>query len=160
MSETIHTRAQQLFAQSLVEGLTDSDRAWLERHLRECAVCSADTASTSELLTALRNVPLNIPSDLAARTQMRVRLRVQQAAQDSNGNTLLWIITATSWLLGVVSAPLVWRIFAWAGAYLSLPKVVQEAAFVLWWTVPPLVAVGAVLYQRAANTRITGRPLL
>jgi len=159
MSESLHTRAQQLFAQSLVEGLTGPDQAWLERHLRECAACSTETASTRDLLSALRSVPVNVPSDLAARTQMRVRLRAQQAMQSSNGSVLLWIITGASWLLGVVSAPFVWRLFAWAGAYLNLPKPVQEVAFVLWWTVPPLVAVGVVLYQRAANSRIAGRPL-
>ncbi len=160
MSENLHIRAQQLFTQSLVEGLAASDQAWLEQHLRECAACSAEAASTRDLLSALRSVPLNMPSDLAARTQMRVRLRAQQAAQDSNGSVLLWIITGASWLLGVVSAPFVWRIFAWVGSYLNLPKPVQEVAFVLWWTVPPLIAVGAVLYQRAANGRIAGRPLL
>ncbi len=159
MSESVHSRAQQLFARLLVEGLATADRDWLEQHLRECAACSAEAASTRDVLSALRSVPLNMPSDLAARTQMRVRLRAQQAAQNSNGGVLLWVITAMSWLLGVVSAPFVWRLFAWAGAYLNLPKPVQEVAFVLWWTVPPLIAVGAVLYQRAVNSRIVGRPL-
>jgi hypothetical protein len=160
MSENLHARAQQLFAQALIEGIGASDQAWLEQHLRECATCSAETGATRELIAALRSVPVNVPSDLAARTQMRVRLRAQQAAQESNGSVLLWIITGASWLLGVFSAPFVWRVFAWAGGYLNLPKPVQEVAFVLWWTVPPLVAVGAVLYQRAVNSRIAGRPLL
>jgi hypothetical protein len=159
MSENLHTRAQQLFAQSLVEGLTGPDQAWLEQHLRECAACSAESASTGDLLSALRTVPVNVPSDLAVRTQMRVRLRAQQVTQSSNGSVILWVITGASWLLGVVSAPFVWRLFAWAGAYLNLPKPVQEVAFVLWWTVPPLVAVGVVLYQRLVSSRIAGRPL-
>jgi anti-sigma factor RsiW len=159
MSESIHIRAQQLFAQSLVEGLAAADQAWLEEHLRECPACFAEAASMRDVLSALRTVPLNMPSDLAARTQMRVRLRAQEAAQNSNGGVLLWVITGASWLLGVVSAPFVWRLFAWAGAYLNLPKPVQELAFVLWWTVPPLVAVGVVLYQRAVNSRIAGRPM-
>jgi hypothetical protein len=159
MSENLHTRANQLFAQSLVEGLVAGDQAWLEQHLRECPACSAEAASTRDVLSAWRTMPLNMPSDLAARTQIRIRLRAQEAAQNSNGGVLLWIITAASWLLGVVSAPFVWRVFAWVGAYLNLPKPVQELAFVLWWTVPPLVAVGVVLYQRAVNSRIAGRPL-
>lgn len=159
MSENLHTRAQQLFAQSLVEGLPGPDQAWLEQHLRECAACSAEIASTRDVLSALRTVPVNVPSDLAVRTQMRVRLRAQQVTQSSNGSVILWVITGASWLLGVVSAPFVWRLFAWAGAYLNLPKPVQEVAFVLWWTVPPLVAVGVVLYQRVVSSRIAGRPL-
>jgi anti-sigma factor RsiW len=153
MSENLHTRAQQLFAQSLVEGLAAPDQAWLEQHLRECATCAAETASTRDLLSALRSVPVNVPVDLAVRTQMRVRLRAQEAAQNSSSGVMLWIIAAASWLLGAASAPLIWRVFTEAGEYLNLPKPVQELAFVLWWTVPPLVAVGVVLYQRAVATR-------
>jgi hypothetical protein len=58
------------------------------------------------------------------------------------------VITGASWLLGVVSAPFVWRLFAWAGSQLNLPKLVLEFGFVLWWTVPALIAVAVVLHQR------------
>jgi hypothetical protein len=66
---------------------------------------------------------------------------------------LLWIIAAASWLLGIFSAPLVWRGFAWAGERANLPKTVLEFGFVLWWALPALIAVAVVLQQRAANSR-------
>jgi hypothetical protein len=147
----LHQRAQQLFAQSLVEGISAADRAWLDEHLRECDDCAREIASTGQLLQALRIVPVAVPRDLAARTQMRVRLRVQEATKATDGSALLWIITAASWFLGILSAPFVWRIFAWAGGRLNLPKPVLEFGFVLWWTVPALIAVGVVLHQRAAS---------
>jgi len=147
----LHQRAQQLFAQSLVEGISAADRAWLDEHLRECDDCAREIASTGQLLQALRIVPVAVPRDLAARTQMRVRLRVQEATKTTDGSALLWIITAASWFLGILSAPFVWRIFAWAGGRLNLPKPVLEFGFVLWWTVPALIAVGVVLHQRAAS---------
>jgi hypothetical protein len=149
MNETIHQRAQQLFAQSLIEGLSSNDRAWLDAHIRECGLCAREIASTQEVLRALRNVPVSAPSDLAARTQVRLRLRAGEAAQASSSGTLLWIITAASWLLGVLSAPLVWRGFTWLGAEMDLPKPVLEFCFVLWWAVPALIAVAIVLHQRA-----------
>jgi anti-sigma factor RsiW len=149
MSENVHRRAQQLFSQSLVEGLSSGGQSWLEAHLRECPACARQVASTRELLSALRNIPISTPRDLAARTQLRVRLRAQEFAQASNSGLLLWIITAASWLLGVLSAPLVWRGFAWLGAEFHLPKTVLQLGFVLWWTVPALIAVAAVLHQRA-----------
>ena len=156
MSENIHQRAQQLFAQSLVEGLSAAEQSWLEAHLRECPACALQTGSTRELLSALRNVPVLTPSDLAARTQLRVRLRAQEFAQTSNSGLVLWFITAASWLLGVLSAPVVWRGFAWLGAEFHLPKTVLQLGFVLWWTVPALVAVAAVLHQRAsAQTEVS-----
>lgn len=156
MNENIHERAQRLFAQWLVEGLAASDQAWLEEHLRECPACAAETAATRELLRALRNVPVTVPHDLAARTQLRVRLRAQEAAQTSGNSAVLWIITAASWLLGVLSAPLVWRGFTWVGSELNLPKPVLELGFVLWWAVPALIAVAAVLHQRTMSNGVRG----
>ena len=154
MTENFHDRAQQLFSQSLIEGLSSSEQAWLETHLRECPTCAQQTAVTQDLLRALRSVPVATPSDLATRTQLRVRLRVQEFAATSSSGTLLWIITVASWLLGVLSAPLIWRVFAWLGMHFNLPKPVLEFGFVLWWAVPALIALAAVLHQRGADNGI------
>ena len=152
MNENLHQRAKQLYAESLVEGISADERAWLDQHLRQCGDCAREIASTDQLLQALRTVPVSVPRDLAARTQLRVRLRVQEASQTANSGALLWIITAASWILGILSAPFVWRIFAWAGGRLNLPKPVLEFGFVLWWTIPALIAVGVVLHQRAVGS--------
>jgi len=157
MSENLHSRAQKLLAQSLVEGLGAADQSWLDAHLIECAECSREAFNTRKLLRAFRNVPVAVPRDLAARTQMRVRLRAQESAQSSSSGVLLWVIAVASWLLGVFSAPLVWRGFVWVGAQLHLPKPVLEFGFVLWWTVPALVAVAIVLHQRAVTNGFVGR---
>jgi hypothetical protein len=157
MTENLHTRARQLFAQSLVEGLARDDQAWLDAHLRECAECAGEASRTHELLHSFRNVPVSVPRGLAARTQMRVRLRAQESAQTSSGNILLWIITVASWLLGVFSAPLVWRVFASVGSRFDVPKLVLEFGFVLWWTVPALIAVAIVLYQRSVSNGLARR---
>ena len=151
MTENLHIRAQKFFAQSLVEGLSHADQSWLDQHLHECADCAREIASTHELLHALRTVPVSVPRDLAARTQLRVRLRTQESAQTSQGNFLLWVITGFSWFVGVFSAPLVWRGFAWVGNYLHVPKLAVEMGFVLWWAVPALFAVAAVLHQKGFN---------
>jgi anti-sigma factor RsiW len=150
MNENVHSRAQKLFAQSLVEGLGAAEQSWLEQHLHECTECSREAATTQKLLQAFRSVPVAAPRDLAARTQMRVRLRAQESERSSS-SALLWVITAASWLLGVFSAPLVWHGFTWVGTQLNLPKPVLELGFVLWWTVPALIAVAVVLQQRAAG---------
>jgi anti-sigma factor RsiW len=157
MSENFHARALQLLAQSLVEALAPPEETWLAEHLRACAACSREAASTRDLLQALRAIPVAVPRDLAARTQMRVRLRAQQTAQASDSSLLLWLITAASWLLGIFSAPLVWRGFAWIGVQLNLPKPVLELGFVLWWAIPALIAVAVVIHQRAVSTTVTGR---
>jgi anti-sigma factor RsiW len=156
MSENLHSRAQKLFAQSLVERLGVADRSWLEAHLDECPECSDEATRTQELLRAFRSMPVTAPRGLAARTQMRVRLRAQESAQTSNSGALLWVITGASWVLGLISAPLVWRGFTWVGAQWNLPNLVLEMGFVLWWTVPALIAVAVILQQRAAGAIANG----
>jgi len=151
MSENLHQRAKQLIAQSFAEGLDRNDQSWLDAHLRECSECSSEAARTQELVRSFRSLPVAVPGDLAMRTQLRVRLRAEESAQAAPVSTFLWVITAASWALGILSAPFVWRIFAWVGAELSLPKLVLEVGFVLWWTVPALIAVAVVLYQRASS---------
>jgi predicted anti-sigma-YlaC factor YlaD len=152
MTENVHLRARHLLDQALVEGTSSSDEAWLKNHLSQCAECSREAASTNALLIALRRVPVQVPHDLAARTQMRVRLRAQEVAGNSNSGLVLWTLTAVSWLLGAMSAPLVWHGFAWLGGSVGVPKLVLEMGFMLWWIVPALFAVAAVLHQRGMGS--------
>jgi anti-sigma factor RsiW len=156
MNDNLHERAQRLLAESGVEGLRPADETWLSEHLTECPACAREAAATQNVLRALRAVPVSVPRDLAARTQLRVRLRAQETSTAASGSFWLWAVTAASWLLGVFSAPLVWRGFAWLGANFGLPKLAIEMGFVLWWAVPALVAVGAVLHQRALSTGTKG----
>lgn len=156
MNDNLHVRAQRLLAESVVEGLRPADETWLREHLAECPACAQEASATQNALRALRAVPVNVPRDLAARTQLRVRLRAQEASTVASGSFWLWVVTAASWLLGVFSAPLVWRGFAWLGSNFGLPKLAIEMGFVLWWAVPALVAVGAVLHQRALSTGAKG----
>jgi hypothetical protein len=149
MNENPHVRAQRLLAESGVEGLGKAEEAWLREHLAGCADCAREAGIARELLQALRNAPVSVPHDLSARTQLRVRLRAQEVSKAASGSLLLWVVTAASWLLGVFSAPLVWKVFSWLGSIVGVPKPVLEIAFVLWWTVPALIAVGVVLQQRA-----------
>jgi len=156
MNENLHERAQRLLAESIVEGLRPADETWLREHLAECPGCAREAAAAQNVLHALRTVPVSVPRDLAARTQLRVRLRAQEASTAMSGSFWLWAVTAASWLLGVFSAPLVWRGFAWLGANFGVPKLALEMGFILWWAVPALVAVAAVLHQRALSTRTRG----
>jgi predicted anti-sigma-YlaC factor YlaD len=148
MTGNVHARAKQLLAKALIEGVGRSDEAWLKEHLSECTECSREAASTEGLVRGLRRVPIALPNDLVARTQMRVRLRSQEIAERSNSGFILWVLTAVSWLLGVLSAPLVWHGFAWLGEAVGVPKLILEMGFTLWWIVPALFAVAAVLHQR------------
>jgi hypothetical protein len=139
--------------QERIEGLNDADRSWLAAHLAECERCSAIADVTARALGVFRALPIEIPGGLAERTRFRVRLRAEELHEPEPGNKILWILTFVSWALGVASAPLVWRGFAWFGHWADLPKPVWEVGFVLWWTVPALLALGVVLLERRGNTQ-------
>ena len=149
MNENLHERARQLLTESVVEGLRPADETWLREHLAACSACAQEAAATQNVLHALRTVPVNVPRDLAARTQLRVQLRARDISTAAGGSFWLWAVAAASWLLGVFSAPLVWRAFAWLGANLGVPKLAVELGFVLWWTGPPLLAAAIILHQKA-----------
>lgn len=156
MNENPHVRAQWLLAESAIQGLDAAGEAWLHEHLAGCADCAREAGTARELLDALRSVPVSVPGDLAARTRIRVRLRAQEFSKAANGSLWLWLVTAASWVLGVFSAPLVWKVFSWMGNSFGVPKLALEMGFVLWWTVPALIAVGVVLHQRALSAGTKG----
>ena len=148
MNGDVHVQAQQLIAKERVEGVSSEEQIWLAAHLGECEACSLLQTQTADALAAFRSINIDLPKNLAARTQLRVRLRAEELPKRNAGRLMLWSIAAVSWLLGVASAPFVWRGFEWAGTELHLPKLVWASGVVLWWLVPALVATGVVLRER------------
>ncbi|HLZ11908.1 MAG TPA: hypothetical protein VKP58_04920 [Candidatus Acidoferrum sp.] len=154
MNGNFHTRAMQMIAQQRIEGISAEEQTWLAAHLAECESCSAAQIQTKHALNALRSLNIELPTNLAARTQLRVRLRADELPAHNPGRFVLWAIAGVSWLLGLASAPLVWRGFAWAGGELGLPKIIWQAGVVFWWLVPGIVATGAILLQKWARADV------
>jgi len=152
MSEDVHTKAGHLISQQRVEGISPTERQWLERHLQECESCAAQGRLTEEAVRALRAVAVPLPPALASRTQMRVRLRVQELREREPRRRMIWIVCGLSWALGIASAPYVWRAFAWMGEHTGTPNLVWELGFGLWWTIPALVAAVVLLLENARKT--------
>ncbi len=155
MSDDLHVRAQQLMAKQRVEGASAEEQTWLAAHLAECEACFALQTQTTQALAALRSMSIELPKNLAARTQLRVRLRAEELPAHNPSRFLLWAIAGVSWLLGLASAPLVWRGFAWAGGELGLPKIVWQVGVALWWLVPGIVATGTILLHKVSRTETT-----
>ena len=151
--ETIHARAQRLIAQDLVEGISETERRWLEHHLRECERCAASASATNRALHALRSVAVPVPAGLAQRTQFRLRLRIAERSETRAQRSLLWTACAASWVFGAVSAPYVWRGLEWATKTMALPRFAPEIGFGLWWALPAIVAGAIVLAENARYRR-------
>ena len=146
-----HQRAQKLIAQRHIEPISPDDVRFLNAHLAECESCAAEQLQLRESLSALRSMPLDVPRNLASRTQFRVRLRAEELREHSPVNQLIWAVAAMSWIFGLATAPLVWRGFAWLGSELHLPKLVWVTGVALWWAVPALVATGIILFAHRGH---------
>ena len=140
----MHEEAQRLIDREQVEGLTPEESRWLHDHLAGCEACSACSSSTESALRALKSVSVAVPPGLAASTSLRVRENTEQMKHRRARN--LWLIAGctASWVAGVASAPLVWRMCEWVGTTLALPRIVWELGFLSWWLVPAAAA-GLVL---------------
>jgi hypothetical protein len=150
-----HTRAFKFMAQRIVEGLSPEQERALELHLAECESCSAEQRRLTESLSALRAVHLDLPPNLASRTQFRVRLRAEELREHGPANRLIWSVAVVSWIFGLATAPFVWHGFEWLGQHAGVPKIALQLGFVLWWGLPALLAAGIVLWQRERGVRGT-----
>jgi predicted anti-sigma-YlaC factor YlaD len=148
MNEQTHERAQKLIAQQHVEPLPPEDAKWLNAHLAECESCGAEQRQLRESLSSLRTMNLDLPPNLASRTQFRVRLRAEELREKEPAKKFVWAIAAVSWALGVSTAPWVWRGIEWLGQETGAPKLLLQAGFVLWWSVPPMIAAWAALSDK------------
>jgi hypothetical protein len=152
MSENLHARALELVAKARVEGISPSEHDWVTAHLQECEFCAEHAHQTDRALRLLRTAAISVPSDLANRTQFRVRLRAMELREREPKRRALWFACAASWIFGIASAPYVWRLFAWFGEVTGVPKLVWEIGFGLWWTIPAVFAAVVLLLENARQT--------
>lgn len=147
-----HDRARELIVTERVEGISQSDGDWLAAHLESCAACRTLQAASENSIRALRSNVVQIPLGIVSATQARVRMRARILREEQLRTRSLWVSCALSWVMGVVSAPLVWEGFKWFGQSLELPSSVWMAGLALWWLTPTAV-VGAVFAWRNSRSR-------
>lgn len=162
MTREAHERARRLLDTSAVEGICAADQAWLNQHLEVCPDCSTHSESTVRTVSALRTIPVSVDPQLVERTRKRVLTRARELREQHTRMRGLWIACALSWLLGAVSAPLLWWGLEWIGQRVALGRPVLALAFVYSW-VAPAAFVAAVLAWRklmlgAVNGSTTTEP--
>jgi hypothetical protein len=148
MTNDLHTRAKELIAQEQVESLSSDNERWLNAHVAACESCAAEQLQLRESLSALRTMHLDLPPNLASRAQFRVRMRGEELREKEPAKKFVCAIAAVSWALGVSTAPWVWRGIEWLGQETGAPKLLLQAGFVLWWSVPPMIAAWAALSDK------------
>lgn len=147
MKDEPHGRAQNLLDVARVEGLNAADQAWLDSHLDACGNCRLYAESLERTVAALRThfVPLN--PRLLETTRKRLLVRAHELREQEARMRALWVSCALSWVLGLLSAPLLWWGLEWIGQRTSLPKPWWYLAFVFWWMMPAVVAGGVLTWR-------------
>jgi hypothetical protein len=148
MTNDLHTRAKKIIVQQHIEPVSFDDVNWLNTHLADCESCAAEQLRLRQSLSALRTMHLDLPPNLASRAQFRVRMRAEELREKEPAKKLVWAIAAVSWALGVGTAPWVWRGIEWLGQETGAPTLLLQAGFVLWWSVPPMIAAWAALCHK------------
>ena len=157
MNDIDHQRAQRLMLEAQVDpaAVSPTDRHWLQAHLEGCEPCAALARSSTSALEQLRAVSVAVDPELVARTRLLVKFRTRELERRRSWLLPVWILCGMSWVIGVLTAPLVWRGFEWVGHRAGLPTLVWAGGFVLWWAFPAavvLILLGAGRRQAARRT--------
>jgi hypothetical protein len=144
MNSQDHERARRLIDAWHVEGIPAPERDWLDAHLPECVECQAWARAIDRALQVLRANAVRVDPALVSVTQARVRVRARQLRDGQARLRALWIACTLSWILGAVTAPLLWQAISWLGERFDVSRVISITLFALCWIVPAAV-VGAVL---------------
>ena len=156
MNSGSHERAFRLIDTRLIEGISAADHEWLEGHLADCPACQARATASERSLQALRSNSVAVGPELVSATQARVRWRARQLRDDQARLRALWISCGLSWLMGTLTAPLLWEALAWLGRNLDIPRAVWITVFGLCWLAPATLVGGIIAwrYSRASGAEV------
>jgi hypothetical protein len=153
MNNKHHERARKLLAEARVQGLEGADQAWLGSHLDVCADCAAFAESLEKAVAAVRSFQAPVDPTLLEATRRRLHLRARELQEHEGRMRALWMACGLSWVLGVLTAPLLWWGLEWIGQRFVVPQPVWVTAFLFSWIVPAAVVAAVLAWRqsRAAN---------
>ena len=148
MTRDAHENARELIA--LGEVLSAAQQGWLLAHLEECLACREYAEAAGRVAAALRSMPLAADSRLVRATQMRVRFHASRLRETRER---MWLVAMACLGVGVsatLTAPVLWRLFAWMGERAGISIPVWQAGFAVFSIVPALV-VSVLLVARGTH---------
>lgn len=154
MTPNAHDEARELIA--LADGASDAQQSWLQAHLEECSSCRDYAQAAGQVVAALRSVPVAADSRLVRATQMRVRFHASRLRETRERMWLVGMACFGVGLSAALSAPLLWRLFAWMGEQAGISSPVWQASFVFFYIAPALV-VSVLLLARGTHLTNNGR---
>ena len=148
MSRNPHDEARELIAMGT--GLSQAQESWLRSHLHECEACRNYAEAAKEMVQALRSLPLAADSRLVRATQMRVRFHADRLREARQRMWLVGMACLGVGLSATLTAPLLWRLFAWFGAWAGVSTLVWQAGF-MFFSIAPALVVSVLLLARGTH---------
>ena len=155
MTRDAHDEARELIALGGAEQLSGTQQSWLRIHLEECTECRDYAEAAGRMVRALRSLPVAADSRLVRATQMRVRFHAARLCETRERMWLVGVACVGVGLSAAITAPVLWRLFAWMGEWAEISSPVWQAAFVFFGIAPALL-VSVLLLARGthlANSR-------
>lgn len=156
MNQLDHQRAHDLIEAQYVEGIPEADREWLEAHLEQCPACAERGRASRQALEMLRSVAVTIDPALVSRTQSRVRWRAAQLREERAHIRALWLACGASWLMGTLTAPLLWEGMAWLGHRFEVSQAIWVTAFAVFWVAPASLVAAIAAWRHSRASSVTG----
>jgi predicted anti-sigma-YlaC factor YlaD len=153
MTQNTHDEARELIALAGAEELSEAEHSWLRAHLEECTACRDYAEAAGKVVRALRSLSVAADSRLVRATQMRVRFHASRLRETRERMWLVGIACLGVGLSTALTAPLLWRLFAWMGEWAGISSPVWQAGFVFFWIAPALV-VSVLLLARGTHLAI------
>jgi Flp pilus assembly protein TadB len=148
MTRDPHEEARELI--SLGKDLTDAQQTWLRIHLEQCVACRQFADAASNVVLSLRSLPMAADSRLVRATQMRVRFHADRLREARERQWIVGLACLGVGLSATLTLPLLWRLFAWMGAWAGVSTIVWQTGFLIFFIVPSLI-VAATLLARGTH---------
>lgn len=156
MTGDLHQQARESIALGGTEDLRNAQQSLLRAHLEECAGCREYAEAAGRVIAGLHAVPLAADSRLVRATQMRVRFHASRLRETREHMWLVGMACLGVGLSAALTAPLMWRLFAWMGGRAGLSSPVWQASFMMFFISPSLV-VSVLLLARGTHLRHDGK---
>lgn len=148
MTPNPHDEARELIA--LADDLSPAQQNRLRAHLDECAGCRDYADAAGRVVRSLRSLPVAADARLVRATQMRVRFHARRLRETRERMWLVGVACVGVGMSAALTAPLLWRLFAWIGAQAGVSSAVWQAGFAFFCIAPALV-VSVLLLARGTH---------
>ena len=151
MKVETHQRARKSLSAARVEGISSSERQWLEAHLAECSECSREARALAVAIDSLRTFSVSAPEDAVRRASLAVHRRAARRRSEREPGVFLGVAAVASGVWAILTTPYIWATFAWLGNALHVSDAIWQLGFLMWWFLPATVLAAAAGWRHAAR---------